>query len=93
MNSWPPPKNAAAWIVSRKYNFPPSKCSRSDVGSAKDGDRKFLLLVQVNVPDPEPVAGKTAGIDYGGAIPAATSDEHGNERLYRHSGRVREAER
>ena len=55
-------------------------------GRTKDGDRKFLLLVQVHVPDPEPAAGKTAGVDYGGTIPAATSDEHGNERLYRHSG-------
>ena len=55
-------------------------------GRTRDGDRKFLLLVQVNVPDPEPVVGKTAGVDYGGTIPAATSDEHGNERLYRHSG-------
>ena len=77
----------------RLVSFQLKDVTKKFTGRTKDGDRKFLLLVQVNVPDPEPVAGKAAGVDYGGAIPAATSDEHGNERLYRHSGRVREAKR
>ena len=70
----------------RLVSFQLKDVTKKFTGRTKDGDRKFLLLVQVNVPDPEPMAGKTAGVDYGGAIPAATSDEHGNERLYRHSG-------
>ena len=70
----------------RLMSFQLKDVTKKFTGRTKDGDRKFLLLVQVNVPDPEPVAGKTAGIDYGGITPATTSDEHGNERLYRHSG-------
>ena len=70
----------------RLVSFQLKDVTKKFTGRTKDGDRKFLLLVQVNVPDPGPMAGKTAGIDHGGTIPAAISDEHGNERLYRHSG-------
>ena len=55
-------------------------------GRTRDGDRKFLLLVQVKIPDPAPATGRLAGVDYGVTIPAAVSDEDGNEMLYRHSG-------
>ena len=70
----------------RMTSFQLKDVTKKFTGRTKDGDRKFLLLVQVKVPDPDPVVGRIVGVDYGGTIPAATSDEYGNERLYRHSG-------
>lgn len=51
-----------------------------------DSDRKFLLRIQVSIPDSEVLQGRHVGMDIGGRYPAATADEYGNERLYAHSG-------
>ena len=40
----------------RLVSFQLKDVTKKFTGRTKDGDRKFLLLVQVNVPDPEPVA-------------------------------------
>ena len=70
----------------RLVSFQLKDVTKKFTGRTKDGDRKFLLLVQVKIPDPAPATGRLTGVDYGGTIPAAVSDENGNERLYRHSG-------
>ena len=70
----------------RLASFQLKDVTKKFTGRTKDGDRKFLLLVQVKIPDPAPATGNLAGVDYGGTIPAAVSDEDGNEMPYRHSG-------
>ena len=54
-----------------------------------DGDRRFKLHLQVEVPDPEPATGCKAGIDLGVRHLAAVADEDGNEKLYNVPGGCR----
>ena len=64
-------------------------CTRKVTCRTTDADRRFILHVQMEVPDPRPAAGNQAGMDLGVRRLAAIADECGNETLHNVAGGCR----
>ena len=64
-------------------------CTRKVTCTTTDADRRFILHVQLEIPDPRPAAGNQAGMDLGVRHLAAIADECGNETLHNVAGGCR----
>ena len=64
-------------------------CTRKVTCRTTDADHRFILHVQLEIPDPRPAAGNQAGMDLGVRHLAAIADECGNETLHNVAGGCR----